>query len=214
VIELEQNETIRSRQHDDGAARQSKLAAGGAMALILATLFVMLLFRAPHIVWAILLAAALTMLSGAIALGLLQWSRGPTNRSSPGGSRQLPAGAKDWHPGDHLVEEGAAPSAYEQESLLNIERGLAVDDSKFDQPSRFRQRGLSNYHERKAMRIAVLVAGLLSALTLLAMSLTGGLTISTASGLLGWMAASAFATATVLPGWILRRNSGMRRSAR
>jgi hypothetical protein len=64
------------------------------------------------------------------------------------------------------------------------------------------------------VRIAVLAAGLLSALVLLAVSLTGGLTFGTAGGLLGWMAALAFAIATVLRGWILRRNSTMRRSAR
>ena len=67
----------------------------------------------------------------------------------------------------------------------------------------------SDHYERKAVRIAVLVAGLLSALMLLAASLTDALTFGTASGLLGWVAALAFAITTVLPGWLLRRNSGM-----
>jgi hypothetical protein len=216
--ELKQNDAIRSRQHDDGAPRQSKLAAGGAMALMFAALFVMLLFQAPHTIWAILLAAALAMLAGAIALGFLQWGRGRINRAlSNGGTgarRRLTIGASDRRRGDHLAEEGAMLSAYERERLLDIERRFAVDDPTFDQSFRSRQRGLSNYYERKAVRIAVLVAGLLSALMLLAASLTGGLTFGTASGLLGWMAALAFATATVLPGWMLRRNSGMRRSVR
>ena len=101
-------------------------------------------------------------------------------------------------------------SPYEQEKLLGIERQFAVDDPKFDQSFRSRQRSLSNYYERKAVRIAVLVAGLLSALMLLlTASLTGGLTFGTASGLLGWMAALAFAIATVLPGWMLRLSSSM-----
>jgi len=216
--ELKQNDTIRPRQHDDGTPRQSKLAAGGAIALVFAALFVLLLFRAPQTVWAILLVAALAMLAGAIALGFLQWDRGHIVRTSSNGGtgarHRLPTGATDWRGDDYVTEEGAVLSAFEQERLLDIERRFAVDDSKFDQSFRSRQWGLSNYYERIAVRVAVLVAGLLSALMLLAASLTGGLTFGTASGLLGWMAALAFAIATVLPGWMPRRNLGMRRSAR
>jgi hypothetical protein len=214
----ENDDAIRTRQHDDGALRRSELVAGGSMALMFAALFVMLLLRAPHTVWAVLLAAALTMLGGAIALGLLQWGRGQIDRTSSrgrtGARRRLPTGASDGRRDDPLTEEGSVLSTDEQERLLDIERRFAVDDPKFDQSFRSRQRGLSGYYERKAVRIAVLVAGLLSALMLLAASLTGGLTFGTAGGLLGWMAALAFATATVLPGWMLRHNSTMRRSAR
>jgi len=218
MVELKQRDTIHSRQHEDGTPRRSKLAAGGAMALMFAALFVMLLFRAPQTVWAILLAAALAMLASAIALGFLQWGRGRIRRTlSNGGTgarRRLPIGATDWHEDNYLAEEDGMLSTYEQERLLDIERRFAVDDPKFDQSFRSRQRGRSDYYERKAVRVAVLVAGLLSAFMLLAVSLTGALTFGTASGLLGWMAALAFAIATVLPGWMLQRSSGMRRSAR
>jgi len=214
---LKQNDAIRSGQHDDGAARQS-ITAGGAMALMFAALFVLLLFRAPQVAWAVLLAAALTMLAGAIALGLLQWGRGQIGRTSPhgrtGARRRLPTGATAGREDENFVEEDVVLSAHEQERLLDIERRFAVDDPKFDRSFRSRQRGLSGYYERKAVSIAVLFAGLLSALILLAVSMSGGFTFGTASGLLGWMAALAFAIATVLPGRMLRRNSGMGRSAR
>jgi len=214
----ENDDAIRLRQHDDGVPRQLELVAGGSMALMFAALLVMLLLRAPHTVWGVLLAAALTMLAGAIALGLLQWGRGRIHRTLSHGRtvarRRLPTGASDGRRDDPLAEEGSALSTDEQERLLDIERRFAVDDPEFDQSFRSRQRGLSGYYERKAVRIAVLVAGLLSAPMLLAASLTGGLTFGTAGGLLGWMAALAFATATVLPGWMLRRNSTMRRSSR
>ena len=67
---MENDDAIRSRRHDDGVPRPLELVAGGSMALMFASLFVMLLLRAPHTVWAVLLAAALTMLAGVIALGL------------------------------------------------------------------------------------------------------------------------------------------------
>jgi hypothetical protein len=214
----ENDDAIRSRRHDDGVPRPLELVAGGSMALMFAALFVMLLLRAPHTVWAVLLAAALTMLAGVLALGLLQWGRGRSGRTlshgRTGAHRGLLTGASDGRRDGPLVEEGSVLSADEQEWLLDIERRFAVDDPKFGRSFRSRQRGLSDHYERKAVRIAVLVAGLLSALVLLAVSLTGGLTFGTAGGLLGWMAALAFAIATVLPGWMLRRNSTMRRSAR
>jgi len=218
VRELKQNDAIRSRRHYDGTARQSKLAAGGALALMFAALFIMLLFRAPHSAWAIPLTAALTMLVGAIALGFLEWGRGRTKRTlsnaGTGARHRLPTGASDRPRGDHPAEEGTVLSACDQEMLLDIERRFPVDDPKLHQSFRSGQRGLSHSYEWKAVKIAVVVAGLFSALTLLVVSLTGGLTFGTATGVLGWMAALAFATATLLPGWMLRRSSGMHRSAR
>jgi hypothetical protein len=215
--ELRKNDS-RSPQRDDGALRQLELVAAGSMALMFATLFIMLFLRAPHTVWGVLLAAALTMLAGAITLGLLQWGRSQVDRTLPrgrtGAGRRPSAGLSDGRREDPLAEDGSVLSTDEQERLRDIERRFAVDDPEFDQSFRSRQRGLSGYYERKAVRIAVLVAALLSALMLLAVSLTGGLTFGTAAGLLGWMAALAFATATVLPGWMLRRDSTMRRSTR
>jgi hypothetical protein len=214
----ENDDAIRSRRHNDGVPQPLELVAGGSMALMFAALFVMLLLRAPHTVWAVLLAAALTMLAGVIALGLVQWGRGRSARTSshsrPGARRGLLTGVSDGRQDGSFIEEGSVLSADEQERLLDIERRFAVDDPKFGQSFRSRQRGLSDRYERKAVRIAVLAAGLLSVLVLLAVSLTGGLTFGTAGGLLGWMAALAFAIATVLPGWMLRRNSTMRWAAR
>jgi hypothetical protein len=213
----ENDDTIHSRQHQDGALRPMELVAGGSMALMFGTLFVLLFLRAPHTIWGFLLAAALTMLAGAIALGFLQWGRGRIDNSlSPGRNgaySRLPIEASDGRRDDPLTEEASVLSTDEQERLLDIERRFTVDDPEFEQSFRSRQRNRSGHDERKAVRIAVLVAGLLSALMLLAASLTGGLTLGTAGGLLGWMAALAFAIATVLPGRMLRRNSTTRRSA-
>ena len=209
----QQNDTIRARQLHDRTPRQSKLVAGGAMALMFAALFTLWLFRAPQSVWALLLVAALALLTSAIALGFLQWDRNRIARTSPNGGigarHRQPAETTDWPGGNYSVKEGAVLSTDEQERLLDIERRFAVDDPKFDQSFRSR----FNYYERVAVRAAVLVAGLISALMLLAASLTDALTFGTASGLLGWVAALAFAITTVLPGWLLRRNSGMRRNA-
>jgi len=79
--ELKHNDTIRRWPHnnmvrprDDRAPRRSKLAAGGFIAL-LAALFVMALFQAPQIAWMVGLAAAVTMLAVATALGFRQWAR-------------------------------------------------------------------------------------------------------------------------------------------
>jgi hypothetical protein len=213
----ENDDTIHSRQHQDGALRPMELVAGGSMALMFGALFVLLFLRAPHTVWGFLLAAALTMLAGAIALGLLQWGRGRIGKSlsygRAGARPRLPIEASDGRRDDPPAEGGSVLSTDEQERLLDIERRFAVDDPEFGQSFRSRQRDLSGDDERTAVRIAVVVVGLLSALMLLAASLTGGLTFGTAGGLLGWMAALAFAIATVLPGWMLRRNSTRRRSA-
>jgi peptidoglycan/LPS O-acetylase OafA/YrhL len=199
----QQNDTTRPRQHDDRTPRQSKLVAGGAMALMFGALFTLWLFRAPQSVWALLLVAALALLTSAIALGFLQWDGGIVPR------RRQPAETTDWPEGDSSAKEGAVLSTDEQERLLDIERRFAVDDPEFDQSFRSR----FTYYERVAVRAAVLVAALLSALMLLVASLTDTVTFGTASGLLGWVAALAFAITTVLPGWLLRRSSGMRRSA-
>jgi hypothetical protein len=81
--ELKHNDTIRpwphnnmARPRDNRAPRRSKLAAGGALALVLAALLVMSLFQAPQIAWMVGLAAALIMLAVATALGFRQWIRG------------------------------------------------------------------------------------------------------------------------------------------
>jgi predicted lipid-binding transport protein (Tim44 family) len=82
--ELQHNDTIRPWRHnnmarpqDYRAPRRSKFVAGGFIAL-LAALFVMALFQAPQITWMVGLAAALTMLAVATALGFRQWARGRT----------------------------------------------------------------------------------------------------------------------------------------
>ena len=62
-------------QQDDPAPRQSKLARGEVAALLLAALFVILLFLTPQITWAVGLVAGLIMLATAIALGLRLWAR-------------------------------------------------------------------------------------------------------------------------------------------
>jgi hypothetical protein len=209
----QQNDTIRSRQHDDRTPRQSKLVAGGAMALMFAALFTLWLFQAPQSVWALLLVAALALLTSAIALGLLQWDHNRLARASSNGGlvprQRQPAETTNWPESNFSTEEGTVLSTDEQERLLDIERRFAVDDPKFNQSFRSR----FTYYERVAVRAAVLVAALLSALMLLAASLTDALTFGAATGLLGWVAALAFAITTVLPGWLLRRSSGMRRSA-
>jgi len=81
--ELKHSDTIRrwphnnmARPRDDRAPRRSKLATSGALALVLAALLVM--FQAPQIAWMVGLAAAVTMLAVATALGFRQWARGRT----------------------------------------------------------------------------------------------------------------------------------------
>jgi len=88
--ELKHHDTVRPWPHnnmvrpkDDRAPRRSKLAAGGALALVfaalfVAALFVMVLFQAPQIAWTFGLAAGLIMLAVAIAFGFRQWARGRT----------------------------------------------------------------------------------------------------------------------------------------
>ena len=83
--ELKHHDTIRpwphnnmARPQDDRAPRRSKLAAGGALALVLAALFVIALFQAPQIAWMVGLAAGLIMLAVATAFGFRQWARGRT----------------------------------------------------------------------------------------------------------------------------------------
>ena len=84
--ELEHNDTIRPWRHnnmvrpqDDRAPRRSKLAAGGALALVLAALFIMALFQAPQIAWTVGLAAGLITLAVAMAFAFRQWARRRTS---------------------------------------------------------------------------------------------------------------------------------------
>lgn len=74
---------IMARQQDDTAPRRPRLAAGGVLALVLAALFVMLLFLAPQAAWTVPLTAALIMLDVTIGLGFRQWAlrRQPSQRA-------------------------------------------------------------------------------------------------------------------------------------
>ena len=74
-----------ARQQDDAAPRRSRLAAGGVLTLVLAALFVMLLFLAPQAAWTVPLAAALIMLDVTIGLAVRQWARSQTSKYLPNG---------------------------------------------------------------------------------------------------------------------------------
>jgi protein-S-isoprenylcysteine O-methyltransferase Ste14 len=76
-----------ARQQDDPAPRRSNLARGEIAAVLLAALFVISLFLAPQITWAVGLVAGLIMLAVAVALGLRLWARDriSVNRAPPNG---------------------------------------------------------------------------------------------------------------------------------
>lgn len=74
-----------AREQDDAAPRRSRFAAGGVSALVLAALFVTLLFLAPQAAWTVPLVAALIMLDVTIGLAVRQWVRGRTTRHLPNG---------------------------------------------------------------------------------------------------------------------------------